>query len=281
MKKGWKIYWIICGVTAAVGIMFCFVGVGLGATVEAIEERFPNGMGIVRTDGYAEETSIYPYGGTMEQPALDETFLGIRKVEIEVSGIAVQILESHDAGGAVKLEATELDPSLNFRCEQDGDKLKVETRRKLKNQNAGTVWLYVPKGILKSADIDMKTGAVYVENIQAEEFKMDVGAGEAVVENFSAKDAKLKCGAGRIEAAGEIGSKADIDCGVGEILFTVQGRQRDYNYKVDCGIGEVILGESEYAGLGVSEKIDNGASRELHVDCGVGSAEIYFTEEQE
>lgn len=47
MKKGWKNFWIACGVTAGVGLALCCVGIGMGATFEAINARFPYGIGIV------------------------------------------------------------------------------------------------------------------------------------------------------------------------------------------------------------------------------------------
>ena len=40
MKQGWKIFWIVCAVTALVGIIFCVVGLGLGVTLEQLNAAY-------------------------------------------------------------------------------------------------------------------------------------------------------------------------------------------------------------------------------------------------
>lgn len=48
MKRGWKIFWIVCGICTGIGLICCAAAFALGVTTEAIENRFPNGIGIVR-----------------------------------------------------------------------------------------------------------------------------------------------------------------------------------------------------------------------------------------
>lgn len=48
MKNGWKIFWIVCGICAGIGLICCAAAYVMGVTTEAIENRFPNGIGIVR-----------------------------------------------------------------------------------------------------------------------------------------------------------------------------------------------------------------------------------------
>ena len=39
MKKGWKIFWLTCGITLVVGIALLGIGLGMGATMEILKER--------------------------------------------------------------------------------------------------------------------------------------------------------------------------------------------------------------------------------------------------
>ena len=39
MKKGWKIFWLTCGITLVVGIALLGIGLGMGATMEIVKER--------------------------------------------------------------------------------------------------------------------------------------------------------------------------------------------------------------------------------------------------
>ena len=41
MKKGWKIFWLTCGITLVVGIALLGIGLGMGATMEILKERAP------------------------------------------------------------------------------------------------------------------------------------------------------------------------------------------------------------------------------------------------
>lgn len=43
MKKGWKIFWIVCGVTFISGLVCCIISLSLGVTTEAISMHFPKG----------------------------------------------------------------------------------------------------------------------------------------------------------------------------------------------------------------------------------------------
>lgn len=53
MKRGWKIFWIVCAVCAGIGLVCCSIAFIMGVTVEAIENRYPNGFGFVgRIDSY-------------------------------------------------------------------------------------------------------------------------------------------------------------------------------------------------------------------------------------
>lgn len=57
MKKGWKIFWLTCGITLVVGIALLGIGLGMGATMEIVKERAPIKRLIVRIFRKAIRTS--------------------------------------------------------------------------------------------------------------------------------------------------------------------------------------------------------------------------------
>ena len=58
MKRRWKIFWTVCGITAAVGFACCIAALALGVTAEMIEGRFPPGYGIVSGGKMSSQESV-------------------------------------------------------------------------------------------------------------------------------------------------------------------------------------------------------------------------------
>jgi hypothetical protein len=54
------------------------------------------------------------------------------------------------------------------------------------------------------------------------------------------------------------------------------GAENDYNYEISCGVGQVKIGSTSYSGLGNSQEVDNGASRKMEIDCGIGEVVLSF-----
>ena len=59
MKRGWKIFWIVCAACLAVGLVCCAASFAMGVTAEAIAGRFPNGIGFgMDHDRYSDDNYI-------------------------------------------------------------------------------------------------------------------------------------------------------------------------------------------------------------------------------
>lgn len=301
MKKGWKRFWIGCGVAAGVGFICCIAAVMLGVTTQAIENRFPDGIVIGRMhvlSGFGHKEEVSPsehhhsgsmaYGTATGSP--DEiiagnntlTFSGITEIDAYVWSGAMEVKVSDDlADGEMVLSTKDVKEELGLRCWADGDEFHIETEEgslKLLKGNAGTVELYLPLGyVFQGAELDVGTGAVYVDDIRAHDLTVSVGAGEAEIAQFTAQEAEFSCGAGRLRAAGAAEHKADLECGLGEIDYIAAGKQTDYNYSIECS-GEVICGESVYSGLGMDETVSNQAAKEINIECGMGQVVVDFTE---
>lgn len=293
MKKGWKIFWIICGVAVSIGIVCCMTAGILGVNFADVEDIF-----VFHLDDGASVTSKiqdhheYEYGEYAEHADTGETYSGIEAIDVEAAGIQLQILPSEDED--VHVETTGVDRRLKYSCRQDGRTLEITTTKKLRVINRikgyATVWIYLPDRQLQEIDLSNDAGEVYVKMADAREFTVAVGAGEAKIDDFTAVEADLDCGAGTITAEGTILGEGDISCGIGEISLLLSGREEDYSYDVECGIGAVTVGGRELGGIGIdhsdhsehsdhsshSEEHGYSGSRELSIECGIGSVDIDF-----
>lgn len=280
MKRGWKIFWITCAVTAAVGFVCCMVGVAMGATARAVKGHFPYGIGFIEREN-VDIGHYYSYGETVQDVDTEETFTNVHEIDMDVTALCIQVLESDLEDNQVKIETKNIDRRLKLNYYMDGGELKIESVKKLSklvNMSRGTLWIYVPKGSLGEVSLEAGAGELYIQNITAGSLSVDIGAGEAVIDNFKAREVDFKCGAGAITATGTFDGEADIECGVGEIDLTVPGTETDYNYNIECGIGDVGIGGAYYSGLGMKKEIYNAAHKEMHVKCGIGAVTVGFAE---
>lgn len=280
MKTGWKIFWIVCGIAAGIGFSCCVAAKVLGVTKEAIEGRFPRGIGIIE-DAY--DGGDWEDAEELEEDA-EQKFSGVTAIEADIAAGQVEILMSEDLSDEVILKTEGVNRRLKLKYYMEGSELKIKTSGKLRYlnrlSNVGMISIYVPEDYrFEECSIEIKAGSLYIEHIQADDLSVEVDAGEAEINSFRAEEVDFDCGAGSIKAAGISGNEMDINCGVGEIIYTSAGKETDYNYEVSCGIGEINCGSSSYSGLGRSSHIDNDADRDMKIECGIGSVTVSFTNE--
>ncbi|KMZ52485.1 DUF4097 family beta strand repeat-containing protein [Dorea sp. D27] len=276
MRRGWKIFWIICAVIAAVGFACCMTAMALGVTAEAIEERFPNGFAIVKNSDWHHSGNTYT--GEVDE---SQTFsnMQIQEIDAHISGGELQVLQSDS--DEIKIETSGIDSRLKLKYYVEDGELKIETKKHIWGINGGkhigTVYLFVPKGY-EFDDVSFEVGAgyLYVEDISANSLDIEVGAGAADVSSFHAGEASLDCGAGRITASGLADWEMDIDCGIGEIALAVNAKLEDYSYDIKCGIGQVDVGDEHFTGLGSKKTIEHATGKEINIDCGIGKVSVDF-----
>lgn len=298
MKRGWKIFWIVCAVCAGVGLVCCSIAFILGVTIEAIERRYPNGIGIVSKSSYQD----YDYYDMDDIDDIDDTgdidnignsktvvcgtgkldFTGVDAIDAYMWGGILEVDNDSTSSDVISIEADNIDKRLGLRCYMDGNELKLVTNKKvigIRSKKAGKIVIHVPDNYqLKEVDLELVAGYLHIDDIHANELSVDVGAGEGIIESFTAAEVDLNCGAGSLTAAGTADAEVDIDCGVGEIAFTAGGKETDYNYDIDCGIGEIVCGESSYAGIGREKTISNNAAKHMDISCGIGNVAVNFSE---
>lgn len=281
MKKGWKIFWIVCGITAAVGLICCVAAFAMGVTAEALEAKFPYGIGWVSHQD--EDTEDDLVDNDYVQTATTASYSGIREIEGELFAGNVEFIQTEDEEILVETEG--LSKRLGFRSYADGDTLYLTTNKNLTHMNqlsVGRIRIYLPQNIrFEEVSVELGAGVLNMDYISADCFSVDAGAGEVNVNSFDVSEAEFQCGAGSVTASGNVKNALEIECGVGEIHMTVDGCKEDYNYDISCGIGEVVCGDSRYSGIGHDEYIDNHAAREMNLDCGIGQIIVQFKQTKE
>ena len=271
MKKRWIIFWAVCGVTALLGLVLCLVGLGLGATLDRIGEVYRDGYVFEDYDKEDPDISGNAFSGA-------ESFDGVRSLDVEVGKARVVIEESD--GTEIKVDGSGLNSKQKLSCKQEGTELEIKVTGDRISSGEVTLLISIPKEqTFEEVSFDVGGGVLKIENIAANILDISVGAGETNIERFQAGELDVECGAGIAALAGELLQRADLECGVGELELKLIGKETDFNYSLECGIGTIDMGNSSFSGLGTERYIDNGQSRELSVECGVGSVELQFMEE--
>ena len=268
MKKGWKIFWMTCGITFAAGFILFVAGLGMGATMEVLKERIP-----------IKE---------MYSPDIQESYQNIRELNLDTATGEIKILKAPDGQQDITVETHKISKSLKFKCYEKDGVLNIETDKKVWNwlyaknhAEDAKIYIYIPeKYELEEADLNLNAGSIYIEDIHAKQLDIDVDAGEVHADYFLTNTLSMDCETGLIEAVGKTLEDADIESGVGEIDFTAIGTETDYNYDLDSDIGSITCGSKEFTELGSEYNIDNQADKTMSIDCGVGDINVQFQAEQ-
>ena len=115
MRRGWKIFWIVCGAALAIGFIFCAIAWMMGVTTNMVYNRFPNGIGWV---------------GGGEGPAAEnihETFSGVTEIDMELAAGKVEFVEGE--GNEIRVDTENVSKGLGFRCYMDGNELKLTSKK--------------------------------------------------------------------------------------------------------------------------------------------------------
>ena len=272
MKRGWKIFWIACAVTAGIGFLCCLVSLAMGVTYNRIHRYFPDGIGIVKNNSWDEDVVF--------SADTRNSFANVREINADLYAGQVEILATDSK--EVVVETSRLNSKLGFQCYMEGDELILTTKKRslrVGTLGTGKIIVYIPKGqLFQQAYLGIGAGNLHVEHIEADSLFIDVGAGEADIDWFEAGEAGLTCGVGQLTARGNTREYIQIDCGIGEITYEADGREQDYNYSLDCGIGEIDCGGRRVSGLSGKSHIDNHAAKEMDIDCGIGSVTVRFSD---
>lgn len=297
MKRRWKIFWIVCAVLAAAGLILTAAGIILGAPVRGSEgerrlaawlEEFRENSADAGSRALEKIDAIPSSSGYTAQEPDGENILGfegVQNLEIDVTELAV-IANVYD-GGQVTVDMKRLDSEVReqMKIRMHGGKLEIETEEKDRFRSLAadhtsdelTLFISIPQDT-EMEEITADVGAGYLEmtGISAKKLSVSADAGKADISGFSAERLEAECGAGQLVLEGGASEKAKLECGAGEVIYTVPGVREDYNYEMECDVGKIEIGGDSYSGLGVERKEDNGSPHLIEAECRMGRIEILF-----
>lgn len=131
--------------------------------------------------------------------------------------------------------------------------------------------------VLENFEGEVGAGQMIVEGLSCNSFDVNVGAGEFLGKELTVKaEAALKVGAGHIYLQGDVKGDLDAECSLGGAELTLAGSKEDFNYEIECTAGSVMVGNAEYAGFASERSVDNGAAKEMNLECAMGAIEVEF-----
>ncbi len=304
MKKGWKIFWIICAVLAAVGIFLAIAGTALGGLVllrdnrdEEIVRSWLDRIGIRHEVRVTTEVQAVPdVPGSLEDdgyvPGEPDgknvtAYEGIDELDLELTGMGIRMIPYEAESGTtrdgesiiVDISGCREDLRDLIKVSHSGTTLKVEMEDRgwAGTQDSGILYISVPRGkYFEKISADAKAGLIELSEIQAEELSVKADAGEIIASGFSVNTLEADCGVGQITLEGEVTDSAEISCNVGSVVCTLPGTMDAYNYEVKCAVGELLIDGESYSGMSNKMEIDNGSSCQVEAECDLGSVEIIF-----
>lgn len=294
MKKGWKAFWIICISLVVLGIALCIAGLVLRATVSGIREAFGihdrwenyfwDGHDGSVSGGTDDAASVEYHSGNS---ASVSRYSDIRELDIDVTCLEVSIIKGEESDIVVDTSGITEKMMKDLVIPQKDKELKIELQNrkswdswsKSQYQSQGILLIQIPEGMqFDEVSLLVGAGILYTDEIRAKELDIEVGAGQVSLDSFTADELSLECGAGEAFVRGEAVREVDIECGVGSVAYTAVGNQQDYNYELSCGIGELVVGNDSFSGLDKECTINNGGSKNMEIECGIGSVTVVFEE---
>lgn len=287
MRTRWKVFWGVCACLIGIGIIFCIVGAGMGATMSGIRTLYGADSIYYKLNTYDwDEDHYYDSDNYVQGDEEDiSSFTDMSGLHVEVSYLEVAVRE-YD-GDFITVDTSQISSELrrNLIYETDEDGLTIKTKsnsmwKRVGKNDSGYLVIQIPRGIsLKEASFQIDAGRLEIEYIKTEDLDINVGAGQAVVRQFETRELDVECGAGEAALTGTVLEDASVDCGVGDVEMVLNASQNDYDYELKCGIGELVVGDDSYAGLGSTRSIDNGTGKEMDINCGIGRVEVSFTKD--
>ena len=261
MRKFTKTMLVLCAVFVSLGLVFSIAAVTMGVRFTDIRNVAEGGNWSLSWDSESHRLvagSANEGAGTTKH--YEESFTGIRSLDLELDVCDVNIL--YYDGDEISLTA-DMKNSRELLYEESGKTLKIWDESKIINvpiseNRASLLTLKVPRDLV------------------FKEMEISVDMGDADVRGIKADSVEFSCDMGKISMDGSILKEGSFECNMGSINVTLEGNKDDFNYDIECGMGSVSIDGKSDSGLGVSKEIDNDASKDLEIDCDMGSINIEF-----
>lgn len=258
--------------------------------------------GIFWEDGWLydlDASKVYDGSHPIIQGDAKEYSLGsdVKSLEIEIGGYYFKTAASSDDSFYLSTENAE-----KFQCYVESGVLRLKAVNPniihFGSTNRKSITLYIPEGqYFGKVELELGAGQATLENLDAGQVSLEVGAGQVIAQNIRVGELGISVGAGQMKLSGmqvdvldaEVGMgelvcdgsiqrSASLECGMGNIELTLAGKQQDFNYQLEMAAGNLTLGASSYSGLAQERDIQNGADKNIEIECAMGNVTILFSE---
>lgn len=130
----------------------------------------------------------------------------------------------------------------------------------------------------KKFSTEIGAGEAYLEDVKTDSFSAEIGAGTMTSQNIQSTKAEIDVAVGSCSYFGTIQGEADVECGLGDIIFSLDGKEEDYNYNIECAAGSIQVGDMHMTALAGERYVDNGAASTFEIACSMGNVTLYFEE---
>lgn len=267
---------------------------------------FGNWQGLLDDIGDSLEDVDYAIGEAMEFNENYDVLKGdvkkynvggnVQELDIEVGGCSFVTKSSGD--DSFYLEAQNVGKLQCFVEEGTLYVKSITSSRRWSQPKNSKITLYVPDSCsFEKADIELGAGTLKFDELNAKQAFLEVGAGQIEISRAEVQELEANVGLGRIvlqdmnivsleaeigmgelEARGAVTKKADVTCSMGNVQMTIDGREEDFNYKLEGGMGNMDVGGMSHGGLGFERTVDNGADKEMALECAMGNVNVEFSE---
>lgn len=259
-----------------------------------------NGMGILSNSEVSyeiNEASIFDNNYEILTGNIERTLITqetIKELAIEVGGCLLNFEDSED--GNFYFDGTDIG-KMQVYMKNNTIYMKAVKQSEIWNETDKTVInVYLPENYsmeeidivlgagqvnigsldAKTIDISVGAGKMIAERLIGNEIDIEVGAGEIDVEEMNAKESNIEVGAGKFSGYNIAVQNMDLNCAMGSITLEMMDSETNYNFELEAALGSVTIGENTYSGLSQEKTIQNGADKNLSIECAMGSVNASF-----
>ena len=264
MKKGWKIFWIVCAGIAGLGVVLAIVGGVMGATFGNVQtalwqygnhaeqkvEQLENRLDLFDDDYYDDDYydddyydayddlgegnvgagyggNLFANAGTGDDVVIVNT-AGIYELDVDVCDLQVEIQENAEEGEIV-FQRENIPEEVREELVLIRDDAEKELKVDIRNEKH---WRQVMKnrGEVGSLIIQIPNA------LQLNTIKLSIGDGVLNADYIQAKEVDIEVGAGVIDLTQFAVDSIDIEVGAGEVHVAGTALREA---GIDCGIGTV------------------------------------------
>ncbi|MCI8529709.1 MAG: DUF4097 domain-containing protein [Lachnospiraceae bacterium] len=131
------------------------------------------------------------------------------------------------------------------------------------------------------ASLEVGSGSIWLEGLKVQELDASVGAGAIDIEDMIVSNLDVEVGVGAFWASGTASGNVDVECAMGSVEIGLSGSEQDFNYYLENAMGYIDIGNTgNMANYGVSQErtINNGAMKDMEIECAMGNVSVWFTD---